>query len=77
MEGEYAVKVSQKSPPTPPTLKQKVGGCQVITGTDPISLLPVFGSGVPAVQDLDTATVFLNGGLTPVLTGTFVVSSGD
>ena len=71
MEGEYAVNVSQKTAGTPPvtTLKQKVGGCtDAVGGTTQL---------VPAVQVGDTATVFLNGGLTPVLTGTFVVGSGD
>jgi hypothetical protein len=70
IEGEYAVKISQKTVGTPPitTLKQKIGGCTILaTGL----------SGVPVVQDLDTVTVFLNGGLTPVLTGTFGVGSFD
>ena len=64
MEGEYAVNVSQKTvPPSLPTLKQKVGSCTVF----------------PVVQAGDTATVILQGDLTltPLLTGTFVPSSGD
>jgi hypothetical protein len=63
MEGEYAVKVSQKTvPPSPPTLKQKVGSCTVF----------------PVVQAGDTATVFLQGyTLSPLLTGTFSATSGD
>ncbi len=64
IEGEYAVKVSQKSPPTPPTMKQKVGGCTDTLGTTQL---------VPAVQKDDTATVFLNGA--PLLTGPFGLSS--
>jgi len=75
-EGEYVVKVSQKTVGTPPvtTLKPKVGGCMV-TGTDPVTGLPVSMSGVPAVQLNDTATVFLNAGATPVLTGMFSATS--
>jgi hypothetical protein len=71
-EGEYAVSVGQKSPPTPPTVTTKVGGCTIIaTG------LP----GVPAVvggATGDTANVFLQSNpSTLLLTGKFVVSSGD
>ncbi|MDP2606125.1 MAG: hypothetical protein Q8S00_26585 [Deltaproteobacteria bacterium] len=68
IEGEYAVKVSQKSPPTPPTVKQKLGGC---TAVDLVTAV------VPAVKLGDTATVFLNAGATPVLTGTFSTTSGS
>ena len=70
IEAEYAVKVSQKTVGTPPvtTLKQKVGGC---TAVDLITAV------VPAVKLGDTATVFLNAGATPVLTGTFSATSGS
>jgi hypothetical protein len=68
IEGEYAVKVSQKTVGTPPvtTLKQKVGGCTIVaTGL----------SGVPAVEVNDTADVFLNS--VKVLTGNFGAGSFD
>jgi hypothetical protein len=69
IDADYAVNVGQKSPPTPPLPSAKVGGCTV-----PDSIAPV----VPAVQAGDTATVFLHpDAVTPVLTGTFVIGSGD
>ncbi len=69
LEAEYAVKIGQKSPPTPPVPTAKVGGC-----TLPDLVTPV----VPAVQAGDTASVFLHPDTTTaLLTGTFVIGSGD
>ena len=64
--GEYAVSVGKKSPPTPPTLTLKVGGCTLPGLVTPV--LPVVAAG-------DTVDVFLYG--TRLLTGKFVVGSGD
>ena len=73
IEGEYAVKVSQKmvSPAITPTVTVKIGGCtDALGGTTQL---------VPAVQKDDTAIVVLHGDLTltPLLTGIFVVGSFD
>jgi len=67
IEAEYVVDVSQKTPVSgTPTLKQKVGSCTV-GGV----------AGVPAVQDVDTATVFQQGFAGTLLTGTFSANHGD
>jgi hypothetical protein len=69
VDGEYGVNVGEKSPPTPPTLTTKVGGC-----TLPDLVTPAF----PVVAAGDTVNVFLHPDtVTPLLTGIFVVSFGD
>ena len=66
IEAEYVVDVSQRTPLSgSPTLKQKVGSC-LVGGV----------AGVPAVQELDTATVFQQGFASTLLTGQFVAHSG-
>jgi hypothetical protein len=68
VDGEYGVNVGEKSPPTPPTLTAKVGGC----------MLPDLTPAFPVVAAGDTVNVFLHPDtLIPLLTGIFVVSFGD
>ena len=67
IEAEYVVDVSQRTPLSgTPKLTEKVGSCTALDGTTHL---------VPAVQEMDTATVFQQGSPSTLLSGTFLANS--